>query len=239
MEELFLFGAICLILGSSVIAWYYPVTTALCIGVVLSSSFVWMNKKRRQLAWQEKEQNRLNRVKNYPELSRIYIPDFEQKITEELKDLKTILKKKQLTEVADLLSSIEEFVDTKILPKKEQLLETLDRYIHTNHLVLKEQISFEEKKLSECSDPSMKKLIESTLINLKQKQEVLEKSRQEIVYFYSVLANILLQVDNMKLKSSQFHESQELLLEDLKLDLNHTFDDFSGANALLDEISKL
>jgi len=218
--------------------YYYPIVTVLCLAGVLGGAWRWWMKKQQSIAYQQKEQLRLNRIQKFPELNAVYIPDFEKTVDTEIKTLKKELEKKGQTEVLKILEAMEEMIEQKLIPRKASLEETLENYISTNHLVLEKEIETGREKLQDCDDESMKKILESSLRNLEEKQKILKESHNELLYFYSQLKNILQQVENMRLKSSRLRDSDQLLLE-LKHDINDAFEGFSDANSLLDDLSKL
>ena len=112
------------------------------------------------------------------------------------------------------------------------------QYITTNHLVLIEELKYQREKLKNNKDNEMRTVIEQTIKNLEEKQRIMEESKKELIFFYSQLRNILQQLENMSLKSSLLAENKQLFLE-LKQNINEACDDFSDANSLLDDISKL
>ena len=137
-----------------------------------------------------------------------------------------------------MLESIESMLSERIIPKKNKLKETLDRYITTNHLVLIDELKHHREKLNSNTDTEMRSVIQQTIRNLEEKQQILADSKKELIFFYSQLTNILQQLENMSLKSSLLEEDSQLFIE-LKENINEAFEGFSDANSLLDDISKL
>ena len=238
MEELFLIFAGCLLLGSGVYFYYYPVYTLITVLAVLAGTYRLVSKKQAQIAYREAQKNRLGLINKHTEIANVYLPDFEQTVEADIKVLKKELNKKGQTEVLSVLESMESMLNNKIIPRKQSLEESIDNYVNTNHLVLEDQIRHNRKKLDETDDERMKGVIESTIKNLEEKREIMESSKQEIIYFYSQLKNIIQQIENMRLKSGRLNDNAQLLL-DVKHDLNQAFEGFSDANSLLDDLSKL
>ena len=238
MDELFLLYAVCLLAGSALFMYYYPIYTIAVLAATLGLSWRWWSSYQAKLSYQEEEKRRLELIGNHSDLQLVYVPNFETNIQDRILKLKKDLKKKDQNQVLLMLESIETMLEERIIPRKSSLQETLDKYIHTNHLVLKEELKHEREKFNNSNDPEMSTVIQQTIKNLEEKQRILEDSKKELIFFYSQLKNILQQLENMSLKSSLLEDDNQLFL-DLKQDINEAFDGFSDANSLLDDISKL
>tara|TARA_B100001121_G_C18530463_1_gene545713 strand:- start:27 stop:743 length:717 start_codon:yes stop_codon:yes gene_type:complete len=238
MDELFLLYAACLVAGSALFIYYYPIYTIAMLAATLGLSWRWWSSYQSKLSYQEEEKRRLELIGKHPDLELVYIPNFEKNIQQRILILKKELKKKDQTQVLLMLESIETMLEERIIPKKSNLQETLDTYIHTNHLVLKDQLKNERDKFDNSNDSEMRTVIQQTIKNLEEKQRLLENSKKELIFFYSQLKNVLQQLENMSLKSTLLEDDNQLFL-DLKQDINNAFDGFSDANSLLDDISRL
>ena len=238
MDELFLLYAACLVAGSALFMYYYPIYTIAMLAATLGLSWRWWSSYQSKLSYQEEEKRRLELIGKHPDLELVYIPNFEKNIQQRILILKKELKKKDQTQVLLMLESIETMLEERIIPKKSNLQETLDTYIHTNHLVLKDQLKNERDKFDNSNDSEMRTVIQQTIKNLEEKQRLLENSKKELIFFYSQLKNVLQQLENMSLKSTLLEDDNQLFL-DLKQDINNAFDGFSDANSLLDDISRL
>lgn len=238
MDEFSLVFFICLVLGSSVFLWYYPITTAIAIiAVTYASSKAW-SRYRKNLNFEEKKRQRLDRVSRFPEISSVYVPDFETTIQTEIESLKEHLEKKGQIEVISLVESIESMFQQRILPRKDSLEQSLDNYIYTNHVLIEDQLSHNRKKLGETQNQQFRSVIEKTIENLEEKQKLLTDSKDELVWFYSQIKSIFTQLENMKIKSLHLKDPDRLLL-DLKEDLNEAFEGLEDASQLLSDLSKL
>ena len=238
MDELFLLYAACLFLGSGLFMYYYPIYTIAMLVATLGLSWRWWSSYQSRLAFQEEKKRRLELIGKHPEIASVYIPDFEKDIDQKIKKLKTDLEEKGQSQVLMMLESIETMLQERVIPKKTSLKETLDKYVTTNHLVLIEELKHQRQKLNNNNDDEMENIIKQTIRNLEEKQQIMEESKKELIFFYSQLKNILQQLENMSLKSSLLEEDNQLFLE-LKQNVNEAFEGFSDANSLLDDISKL
>ena len=104
--------------------------------------------------------------------------------------------------------------------------------------MLIDELKHQREKLNNNNDDEMETIIKQTIRNLEEKQQIMEDSKKELIFFYSQLKNILQQLENMSLKSSLLEEDNQLFLE-LKQNVNEAFEGFSDANSLLDDMSKL
>jgi hypothetical protein len=238
MEEIILLFFICLLGGSAVYLYYYPIYTICALLATATLTYRWWQKKQLQLDHQAEEQQRLERVQRYPQLARVYISDFELTLRSEIQHLKKDLLNKGQTEVLGMLQSMEGMVSEKILPRKSCLKETLDHFTTNNQLVLQDELLHHKGELSEANEENMAQVLESTIHNIEEKLAILKKHEEDLVYFYSQIKNILLQIENMRLKSSRLTQGDTLAL-DLKQDLNQTLEEISDANSLLDDLSAL
>ncbi len=238
MEEILLLFLICLLGGSVVYLYYYPIYTICALLATVTLTYRWWQKKQAQLDYEAEERQRLERVQRFPLLANVYISNFEFTLKSEIERLKKDLKIKGQNEVLEMLRSMESAVFEKILPRKTGLCESLDQFTSNNPLVLEDRLRDHEKELAEAKEDGMRKILKSTIANIQEKREILKKSEEDLIYFYSQIQNILLQIENMRLKSSRLTQGDQLLL-DLKQDVDHTLDEISDANKLLDEISSL
>lgn len=238
MDELFLLYALCLVGGSALFIYYYPIYTIVILAATLGVSWRWWSKYQDRISFEEQEQRRLQLIKQHQELQLVYIPKFDQIVTNKIKELKTQLSKKSQTQVLLMLESIQKMLEERIMPRQESIEEALENYINTNHLVIQDELKHHREKLDQTQDASMKSLLKQTIANLEEKQKILTDSKNELIYFYGQLKNILQQLDNMRLKSSMLTDDSQLLL-DLKNDINEAFEGFTDANSLLDEISRI
>ena len=238
MDELFLLYASCLVLGSALFIYYYPIYTIAMLAATLGLSWRWWSSYQARLSFQEEKKRHLELIGKHPELASVYVPDFEKDIENKIEKLKKDLEEKSQNQVLTMLESIEKMLHERIIPKKNNLRDTLDTYITTNHLVLIEELKHQKEKLNQNKDDEMKIVIKQTIKNLEEKKQILEESKKELIFFYSQLRNILQQLENMSLKSSLLEEDNQLFLE-LKQNVNEAFEGFSDANSLLDDISKL
>lgn len=238
MDELFLLYASCLILGSALFMYYYPIYTIALLAATLGLSWRWWSSYQARLSFEEEKKRRLELIGKHPEIASVYVPDFEKDIEQKIEKLKQELEKKGQSQVLAMLESIESMLSERIIPKKNKLKETLDRYITTNHLVLIDELKHHREKLNSSTDTEMRSVIQQTIKNLEEKQQILADSKKELIFFYSQLNNILQQLENMSLKSSLLEEDNQLFIE-LKENINEAFEGFSDANSLLDDISKL
>ena len=238
MDELFLLYALCLLGGSALFIYYYPIYTIVMLAATLGVSWRWWSKYQSRISYEEQEQRRLELIKQHHELQLVYVPKFDKIVTDKIQELKIQLSKKSQTQVLLMLESIEKMLKERIMPRQESVEETLENYISTNHLVIQDELKHHREKLEQSNDPSMRSLIEQTISNLEEKQRILSESKNDLVYFYGQLKNILQQLDNMRLKSSMLVDDNQLLL-DLKSDINAAFEGFNDANSLLDEIARI
>jgi hypothetical protein len=238
MDELVIFILVCLMVPSIFIAIYWPVTTAIALSVIALGGISWAVSKQKQIDYNEDEYNRQRRIKEHPEINSVYIPDFDLRFREETKKTKKLLQSRDLPDVLSMLESIEKMVEEKIIPRKPVLMESLQNYLRENRIAIVGQIESSEKLIQETNREERKMMLQETIKNLKEKLKMLEQSKEEIIYFYSYVRNIFLQIENMRLKSTQLTDEKRLLL-DLKQDLSTALNSFSDANSLLDDISKI
>lgn len=238
MDELVIFILVCLMVPSIFIAIYWPITTAVALSVIALGGISWAVSKQKQIDYNEDEYNRQRRIKEHPEIDSVYVPDFDLRFREETRKTKKLLQSRDLPDVLAMLESIEKMVEDKIIPRKPVLMESLQNYLRENRIAIVGQIETSEKLLQETNREERKMVLSETIKNLKEKLKMLEQSKDEIIYFYSYVRNIFLQIENMRLKSTQLTDEKKLLL-DLKQDLNTALNSFSDANSLLDDISKI
>ena len=61
----------------------------------------------------------------------------------------------------------------------------MDRYITTNHLVLIDELKHHREKLNSNTDTEMRSVIQQTIRNLEEKQQILADSKKELIFLQS------------------------------------------------------
>ncbi|MCJ8347701.1 hypothetical protein MJH12_19360, partial [bacterium] len=238
MEELLLAAAICLLLGSSVFLYYYPIITILALAGTFGVSIHWWQNKKLLLAKKDRINQRLEKVRNHPEIEHVFIPDFEDKLASNLKDLENQLKQNDHDAVLEMVQDLSYTLQSDILTHKDQVISMLDTYINTNHRVINSEIKITKEKIDSNIDEHSVKMHQEILNSLLEKQNLFQNNKKQVIHYYTQIKSILLQIDNMKLKSSKVNDGQQLVL-DFKSDLSKTLSQFNDANEVLDEIAKL
>lgn len=238
MDELVIFVLICTIVPTIIATIYWPHATAVGLFFLIGGGVFWLANKRKQIGYDEEEDIRRRRLLEHPEINSVYIPSFDNRFRSETKNTKKMLKSRDLNDILTILESIEKMVEEKIIPRKELVLESLHNYLREDKITILTQIDANEKLLQEANREERKLVLQQTIKSLQEKLRVLEQSKEEIIYFYSYINNIFLQIENMRLKSTQLTDKKKLLI-DLKHDLNSALENFSDANSLLDEITKI
>ncbi|PCJ19321.1 MAG: hypothetical protein COB02_08000 [Candidatus Cloacimonadota bacterium] len=238
MEELLLAAGICLLLGSSIFLYYYPFITILALAATCGTTIHWWKKKKLLLAKKENITQRLEKVKKHPEIEQVFIPDFEKKIKINLKELKNILQKNEHEVMIEMINDLNDNLKTDILTHKTYIIEMLDSYINTNHRVISSEIKITKEKISTANETHSKNMLLEILSSLTEKQSLYQANKKQIIHFYSQIKKVLLQIDNMKLKSNNSCDKDQLALS-FKNDFSKTLSQFNDANEILDEINKL
>ncbi|MCO4783434.1 MAG: hypothetical protein KC646_14000 [Candidatus Cloacimonetes bacterium] len=238
MEELLLAAAICLLIGSSAFLYYYPIVTLLALAATFTVSIRWWQKKKLSLAHQENINKRIEKIKTHPEIDQVYIPNFEQTLQSHLTQLKKHLQDNEQDVILDLMQDLEITLQNGVYSNKDKVLAMLDDYVNTNHRVIHSEIKIAKEKINGISDEHSKSMQTEILDSLLEKQKLYQNNKQQIIHYYSQVKSILLQIDNLKLKSSKIAEGDQLVI-DFKSDLSKTISQFDDANEVLDEIAKL
>jgi hypothetical protein len=238
MEELLLAAAICLLIGSSAFLYYYPIITLIGLAATFGVSIRWWQKKKLSLANQDAINQRIEKIRAHPEIDLVYIPDFEQTLQSNLDQLKKHLQDNDQDVILDLIQDLDMTLENSIYSNKDKVISMLDDYINTNHRVISSEIRITTEKLENIKDPHSKAMQSEILTSLQQKQNLYQNNKKQVIHYYSQVKSILLQIENLKLKSSNIAEGDQLAI-DFKSDLSKTISQFDDANEVLDEIAKL